>query len=536
MKFLNNTIKIMLLSVACCFASCSDDNDGKLAPWMTLTNEMGNVFPSEIETDFLGGEFITTVSSNTEWTMTSDADWIKIEPAARLGCVTGKIVVTASDVTSPREAVVTLHSAEPSLRDYVIRFKQGATPSYVLIDDYHILPEACGDATGSDWDNAMGPDQLAEMLTNAFDTKGRTITLGEGTFKLPVNLVINKQIDIIKGAGRDKTILMVDGLPGAVSQMFHIRSGANISIESLTLDGSYTSTSARGYLRAFQINADGASELHVTDCDVRNFNVTGADDYVNGRGAIMQFSGAGKTYFRDVHFSNCCSISNGNIANTAEPENSFVFCDGCSFTGLRINGDWGVIFHSDSPVMLNNCTFADNVSTKGGAYPLNIMCDMLMVNSTMYEPAGSTNRASLRIANVGKAGVAKIANSLFLSPDGVPGIVLDENSPAESLGHNVWGAVSGINLMTLAGTETTVQGDCGAAFDAAAGLVDWTVPAQVTTFAKVADISAAIPAYNSNKHSGVGEEFGRWLAGNEGKDAKGADRPADRMTPGAIQY
>ena len=43
MKFLNNTIKIMLLSVACCFASCSDDNDGKLAPWMTLTNEMGNV-------------------------------------------------------------------------------------------------------------------------------------------------------------------------------------------------------------------------------------------------------------------------------------------------------------------------------------------------------------------------------------------------------------------------------------------------------------------------------------------------------------
>ncbi len=148
MKFLNNTIKIMLLSVACCFASCSDDNDGKLAPWMTLTNEMGNVFPSEIETDFLGGEFIMTVSSNTEWTMTSDADWIKIEPAARLGCVTGKIVVTASDVTSPREAVVTLHSAEPSLRDYVIRFKQGATPSYVLIDDYHILPEACGDATG----------------------------------------------------------------------------------------------------------------------------------------------------------------------------------------------------------------------------------------------------------------------------------------------------------------------------------------------------------------------------------------------------
>lgn len=535
MKYLNKTIILLTLLAFVGITSCSDDNEGKLNPWLSLTNEQGNVFPAEIETDFLGGEFIMNIYTNTEWTMTSDSDWVTINPAGRTGCVTGKLIVATSDVTTPRQAVVTLRASDPSVRTFTIIVKQGATPSYVLIRDFHILPEATGDATGADWDNAMGPDEMIELLTNSFDMTGRTITLGEGTFKLPSNISVKKKIDIIKGAGRDKTTLTVAAHPGAVTQLFKIEKGADISFESLAFDGGYASTATKGYLRAFQINADASSALHVTDCDVRNFNITGADDYQNGRGAIMEFVNAGKTYFRNTHFSNCITLSNGNIANTAAPENSFVFCDGCSFTGNRINGDWGIVFHSDSPVMLNNCTFADNLSTKGGGYPINIMCDLLMVNTTMYETSSSSVNAMLRIANIGKAGVAKIANSLFLTSSGKPGITLDENSPAESISHNAWNSVAGINLMQLAGNETTLSGDCGASYDPSAGLVTWTLPSSIGSFAATSAISSAIKAYNSNKHSGVGEEFSLWLDGNETKDAKGNSRPSDRMTPGAIQ-
>ena len=535
MKYLNDTIKLLLLLLVAGFTSCKDDSDGNLDPWLSLTNELGNVFPAEIETDFLGGEFIMNIYTNTEWTMTSTADWVRIEPAGRIGCVTGKIVVATSDVTSPREAVVTLKSNDPALRTYTINVKQGATPSYVLIKDFHILPEATGDASGSDWDNAMGPEELRDLLTNAFDTKGRSITLGEGTFKLHPDLVIKKHIDIIKGAGRDKTILTVSDTPGAVTQMFNLQGGANISFEGVTFDGGYTSVNTRGCLRAFNFNATGVDELHLTDCRVRNFNITAADNYVNGRGAIIQYTGPGKTYFRNSIFENCASQSNGNITNTADPENSFVFCDGCTFAGNRITGDWGVVFHSDSPVMLNNCTFVDNYSTKGGAYPINIMCDMLMVNTTMYESKEANNKAQLRIANLGKAGTAWIANSVFLSTDNKPSVILDENSPAVSVGHNVWNSVTGINLLTTAGTESAVSGDCGASFDAAIGLVSWTLPAEINAFAKTGDISAAIKRYNSNKHSGVGEQFSLWLGGNETRDAKGTSRPGDKMTPGALQ-
>ncbi len=531
MKYLNKSLKALLCAALLGFSSCSDD-DGKLDSWMSLSNELGNVFPSVIETDFIGGEYIMNIYTNTEWTFTSDVDWVKAEPAGRIGCVTGKLIVETSDVTTEREATITLRSADPSLRTYNILVKQGATPSYVLIDEFHVLPTATGDATGSDWDNAMGPLEMKDLLSNGFDTNGRSMILGEGTFELPTNIKIAKTI-AIKGQGKDKTILKPQSMPTSTTTFFKFNSGANVSFEDLSFDAGYA-TDDKGYLRAFEASGTNDDTFTLTDCGIYNFNLAGPGGDWDGRGAMLYFN-RGKVYWRNVDVCNCVSTSRGNIALAGQAEDGFIFLDGCSFTGNRILTDWGIVLHGNSPVLANNCTFVDNKSNKGGGYVINYMSDGLLANTTIYEPAGSTVYGLVRVANLGNVGVSEFTNCLMVSDDSRTSVKLDEESPAESKGYNLMNNYDGGALLTLSGTETIITGAAGANVDASSGLVNWSMPTGITKLATTGEITAAIKGYRSNKAGALGSQFSEWLNGNETKDATGKARNENGTAPGAVE-
>jgi ligand-binding sensor domain-containing protein len=126
------------------------------------------IFPNNHEVSFEAGDTTFSVSSNIDWTVTDDADWLIVSPTNGSG--NGAIIAsyTANTLATSRVATITISGSGKS--DSVIVTQEGVKTLYVIPDTFNVSYEA-GDTTFSvssniDWTVTADADWLILNPTN----------------------------------------------------------------------------------------------------------------------------------------------------------------------------------------------------------------------------------------------------------------------------------------------------------------------------------------------------------------------------------
>lgn len=419
---------------------------------------------------------------------------------------------------------------------------------------YYVKEQPAGNATGMDWDNAMGVDALRNLLqtngnsdisnANAVKLDGKKIYVAAGSYEMAkensgVKIEYSgysKQVEITIEGGYDPLSTGTDltkrdiskhttafvrnagsGASATSNSLLVLGNQTNIIFDGCTFNGQYGLNDAGSVRAVFVAAGGGDATLQLNNCVIKNFN-RGSDGGTDG-GAAVKVS-KGRVLLNDVEMVNNKATGRGG-AITTTAANSFLFMNNCLLHENYAPTAWGTAIHAGNGyVCMNNVTVLGTTATGGNSITVNGDAYFMLANTTIVGNSGNPN-------GVFRAGgrASTVVNSLFAKGAGSRTIYAGNIT---SGGYNVyqaadagWGAVS---------TDTDYSSQTLPAATLTDGVYQWTVTAAIDEFATKQAVIDAVKSFDAT----VGQQFINWVGENGfGVDQRGVARNVNKMQAGA---
>ena len=419
---------------------------------------------------------------------------------------------------------------------------------------YYVKERPAGNATGMDWDNAMGVDALRNLLqtngnsdisnANAVKLDGKKIYVAAGSYEMAkensgVKIEYSgysKQVEITIEGGYDPSSTGTDltkrdiskhttafvrnagsGASATSNSLLVLGNQTNIIFDGCTFNGQYGLNDAGSVRAVFVAAGGGDATLQLNNCVIKNFN-RGSDGGTDG-GAAVKVS-KGRVLLNDVEMVNNKATGRGG-AITTTAANSFLFMNNCLLHENYAPTAWGTAIHAGNGyVCMNNVTVLGTTATGGNSITVNGDAYFMLANTTIVGNSGNPN-------GVFRAGgrASTVVNSLFAKGAGSRTIYAGNIT---SGGYNVyqaadagWGAVS---------TDTDYSSQTLPAATLTDGVYQWTVTATIDEFATKQAVIDAVKSFDAT----VGQQFINWVGENGfGVDQRGVARNVNKMQAGA---
>ena len=419
---------------------------------------------------------------------------------------------------------------------------------------YYVKEQPAGNATGMDWDNAMGVDALRNLLqtngnsdisnANAVKLDGKKIYVAAGSYEMAkensgVKIEYSgysKQVEITIEGGYDPSSTGTDltkrdiskyttafvrntgsGAFATSNSLLVLGNQTNIIFDGCTFNGQYGLNDAGSVRAVFVAAGGGDATLQLNNCVIKNFN-RGSDGGTDG-GAAVKVS-KGRVLLNDVEMVNNKATGRGG-AITTTAANSFLFMNNCLLHENYAPTAWGTAIHAGNGyVCMNNVTVLGTTATGGNSITVNGDAYFMLANTTIVGNSGNPN-------GVFRAGgrASTVVNSLFAKGAGSRTIYAGNIT---SGGYNVyqaadagWGAVS---------TDTDYSSQTLPAATLTDGVFQWTVTATIDEFATKQAVIDAVKSFDAT----VGQQFINWVGENGfGVDQRGVARNVNKMQAGA---
>ena len=244
---------------------------------------------------------------------------------------------------------------------------------------YYVKEQPAGNATGMDWDNAMGVDALRNLLqtnsnseisnANAAKLDGKKIYVAAGSYEIVkensgVKIEYSgysKQVEITIEGGYDPSSTGTDltrrdvakyttafvrntssGASATSNSLLVLGNQINIIFDGCTFNGQYELSDAGSVRAVFVAAGGGDATLQLNNCVIKNFN-RGSDGGTDG-GAAVKVS-KGRVLLNQVEVvSNKATGRGGAITTTAA--NIFLFMNNCLLHENYAPTAWGTSIHA----------------------------------------------------------------------------------------------------------------------------------------------------------------------------------------------
>ena len=419
---------------------------------------------------------------------------------------------------------------------------------------YYVKEQPAGNATGMDWDNAMGVDALRNLLqtngnsdisnANAVKLDGKKIYVAAGSYEMAkensgVKIEYSgysKQVEITIEGGYDPSSTGTDltkrdiskhttafvrnagsGASATSNSLLVLGNQTNIIFDGCTFNGQYGLNDAGSVRAVFVAAGGGDATLQLNNCVIKNFN-RGSDGGTDG-GAAVKVS-KGRVLLNDVEMVNNKATGRGG-AITTTAANSFLFMNNCLLHENYAPTAWGTAIHAGNGyVCMNNVTVLGTTATGGNSVTVNGDAYFMLANTTIVGNSGNPNG----VFRAGK-NASLVVNSLFAKGAGNRTIYAGNIT---SGGYNVyqaadagWGAVT---------TDTDYSSQTLPAATLTDGVYQWTVTATIDEFATKQAVIDAVKSFDAT----VGQQFINWVGENGfGVDQRGVTRNVNKMQAGA---
>ena len=419
---------------------------------------------------------------------------------------------------------------------------------------YYVKEQPAGNATGMDWDNAMGVDALRNLLqtngnsdisnANAVKLDGKKIYVAAGSYEMAkensgVKIEYSgysKQVEITIEGGYDPSSTGTDltkrdvrkyttafvrnsgsGASATSNSLLVLGNQTNIIFDGCTFNGQYGLSDAGSVRAVFVAAGGGDATLHLNNCVIKNFN-RGRDGGTDG-GAAVKVS-KGRVLLNDVEMVNNKATGRGG-AITTTAANSFLFMNNCLLHENYAPTAWGTAIHAGNGyVCMNNVTVLGTTATGGNSITVNGDAYFMLANTTIVGNSGNPNG----VFRAGK-NASLVVNSLFAKGAGNRTIYAGNIT---SGGYNVyqaadagWGAVA---------TDTDYSSQTLPAATLTDGVYQWTVTGTIDEFATKQAVIDAVKSFDAT----VGQQFINWVGENGfGVDQRGVARNVNKMQAGA---
>ena len=419
---------------------------------------------------------------------------------------------------------------------------------------YYVKEQPAGNATGMDWDNAMGVDALRNLLqtngnsdisnANAVKLDGKKIYVAAGSYEMAkensgVKIEYSgysKQVEITIEGGYDPSSTGTDltkrdvrkyttafvrnsgsGASATSNSLLVLGNQTNIIFDGCTFNGQYGLNDAGSVRAVFVAAGGGDATLQLNNCVIKNFN-RGSDGGTDG-GAAVKVS-KGRVLLNDVEMVNNKATGRGG-AITTTAANSFLFMNNCLLHENYAPTAWGTAIHAGNGyVCMNNVTVLGTTATGGNSITVNGDAYFMLANTTIVGNSGNPNG----VFRAGK-NASLVVNSLFARGAGNRTIYAGNIT---SGGYNVyqaadagWGAVA---------TDTDYSSQTLPAATLTDGVYQWTVTGTIDEFATKQAVIDAVKSFDAT----VGQQFINWVGENGfGVDQRGVARNVNKMQAGA---
>ena len=419
---------------------------------------------------------------------------------------------------------------------------------------YYVKEQPAGNATGMDWDNAMGVDALRNLLqtngnsdisnANAVKLDGKKIYVAAGSYEMAkensgVKIEYSgysKQVEITIEGGYDPSSTGTDltkrdvrkyttafvrnsgsGASATSNSLLVLGNQTNIIFDGCTFNGQYGLSDAGSVRAVFVAAGGGDATLQLNNCVIKNFN-RGSDGGTDG-GAAVKVS-KGRVLLNDVEMVNNKATGRGG-AITTTAANSFLFMNNCLLHESYAPTAWGTAIHAGNGyVCMNNVTVLGTTATGGNSITVNGDAYFMLANTTIVGNSGNPNG----VFRAGK-NASLVVNSLFAKGAGNRTIYAGNIT---SGGYNVyqaadagWGAVA---------TDTDYSSQTLPAATLTDGVYQWTVTGTIDEFATKQAVIDAVKSFDAT----VGQQFINWVGENGfGVDQRGVARNVNKMQAGA---
>ena len=419
---------------------------------------------------------------------------------------------------------------------------------------YYVKEQPAGNATGMDWDNAMGVDALRNLLqtngnsdisnANAVKLDGKKIYVAAGSYEMAkensgVKIEYSgysKQVEITIEGGYDPSSTGTDltkrdiskhttafvrntgsGASATSNSLLVLGNQTNIIFDGCTFNGQYGLSDAGSVRAVFVAAGGGDATLQLNNCIIKNFN-RGSDGGTDG-GAAVKIS-KGRVLLNDVEMVNNKATARGG-AITTTAANSFLFMNNCLLHENYAPGAWGTAIHAGNGyACMNNVTVLGTTATGGNSITVNGDAYFMLANTTIVGNSGNPNG----VFRAGK-NASLVVNSLFAKGAGNRTIYAGNIT---SGGYNVyqaadagWGAIA---------TDTDYSSQTLPAAILTDGVYQWTVTGTIDEFATKQAVIDAVKSFDAT----VGQQFINWVGENGfGVDQRGVARNVNKMQAGA---
>ena len=419
---------------------------------------------------------------------------------------------------------------------------------------YYVKEQPAGNATGMDWDNAMGVDALRNLLqtngnsdisnANAVKLDGKKIYVAAGSYEMAkensgVKIEYSgysKQVEITIEGGYDPSSTGTDltkrdiskhttafvrnagsGASATSNSLLVLGNQTNIIFDGCTFNGQYGLNDAGSVRAVFVAAGGGDATLQLNNCVIKNFN-RGSDGGTDG-GAAVKVS-KGRVLLNDVEMVNNKATARGG-AITTTAANSFLFMNNCLLHENYAPGAWGTAIHAGNGyACMNNVTVLGTTATGGNSITVNGDAYFMLANTTIVGNSGNPNG----VFRAGK-NASLVVNSLFAKGAGNRTIYAGNIT---SGGYNVyqaadagWGAIA---------TDTDYSSQTLPAAILTDGVYQWTVTGTIDEFATKQAVIDAVKSFDAT----VGQQFINWVGENGfAVDQRGVARNVNKMQAGA---
>ena len=419
---------------------------------------------------------------------------------------------------------------------------------------YYVKEQPAGNATGMDWDNAMGVDALRNLLqtngnsdisnANAVKLDGKKIYVAAGSYEMAkensgVKIEYSgysKQVEITIEGGYDPSSTGTDltkrdiskhttafvrntgsGASATSNSLLVLGNQTNIIFDGCTFNGQYGLSDAGSVRAVFVAAGGGDATLQLNNCIIKNFN-RGSDGGTDG-GAAVKIS-KGRVLLNDVEMVNNKATARGG-AITTTAANSFLFMNNCLLHENYAPGAWGTAIHAGNGyACMNNVTVLGTTATGGNSITVNGDAYFMLANTTIVGNSGNPNG----VFRAGK-NASLVVNSLFAKGAGNRTIYAGNIT---SGGYNVyqaadagWGAIA---------TDTDYSSQTLPAAILTDGVYQWTVTGTIDEFATKQAVIDAVKSFDAT----VGQQFINWVGENGfAVDQRGVARNVNKMQAGA---
>ena len=419
---------------------------------------------------------------------------------------------------------------------------------------YYVKEQPAGNATGMDWDNAMGVDALRNLLqtngnsdisnANAVKLDGKKIYVAAGSYEMAkensgVKIEYSgysKQVEITIEGGYDPSSTGTDltkrdvrkyttafvrntgsGASATSNSLLVLGNQTNIIFDGCTFNGQYGLSDAGSVRAVFVAAGGGDATLQLNNCVIKNFN-RGSDGGTDG-GAAVKIS-KGRVLLNDVEMVNNKATGRGG-AITTTAANSFLFMNNCLLHENYAPTAWGTAIHAGNGyACMNNVTVLGTTATGGNSITVNGDAYFMLANTTIVGNSGNPNG----VFRAGK-NASLVVNSLFAKGAGNRTIYAGNIT---SGGYNVyqaadagWGAIA---------TDTDYSSQTLPAATLTDGVYQWTVTGTIHAFATKQAVIDAVKSFDAT----VGQQFINWVGENGfAVDQRGVARNVNKMQAGA---